>query len=534
VHGREYKGDEESVGDFKAQGYGVDIGADIMTGERSVTGLYAQYGETEMEQLYNKGNMKEVGAGLYWGWFGEKKIEMKGRIYLGKGDYEIKREVPVFGYKTKSEFSVYNVKADIGGQYNIEISPKWQISPFADIEFAGVLNDKIKETGSALAVVEVYDDSYLKVEGKAGIGGQYRGKKTRVYGKVYGEYLGLGERGEYEGEFRGTEVEMNIWGAEQGNLSVGAAIGAEYELTHKISIYANISGGQSDKSLGYYGNVGINYRFCAWEKAKKEINKDLKEARKLAKSADKKAEKATERNAEIKTSEMESKIKIEEYKKNIEIAKEAIEEAEKALEKSRQAKERLEKIGEISEEERKKIEAEIKEIEEIANEAKTKAQKAIKEAKEGITETEEEERRKEEERIQKEISDAQLEKERQEAEARRKREMLKNYSLTFNFKVDEYFLTDESKEIIRQISEEIRELEYKKITIEGHTDNTGSMEYNKKLSRQRARSVVDEFIKGNIDEEKISYTGFSYTMPIKSNKTEEGRAANRRTEIFVE
>ena len=59
-------------------------------------------------------------------------------------------------------------------------------------------------------------------------------------------------------------------------------------------------------------------------------------------------------------------------------------------------------------------------------------------------------------------------------------------------------------------------------------------EANKRLSRQRARSVHDEFVKTGIPSNKISYEGFGDSMPVKSNKTAAGRAANRRTEIFVE
>ncbi|MCL2800089.1 MAG: OmpA family protein, partial [Endomicrobia bacterium] len=140
----------------------------------------------------------------------------------------------------------------------------------------------------------------------------------------------------------------------------------------------------------------------------------------------------------------------------------------------------------------------------------------------------------EEAKITKEISDSELLKQKAEAQERRKRPMLKTYSLTTNFETNSYFLTQEYKKQIKEIAEEVKKYEFKHITIEGHTDSTGTKEINKRLSRQRARSVHDEFIKAGIPVEKMSHAGFADTMSVKSNKTAEGRAANRRTEIFVE
>ena len=167
-----------------------------------------------------------------------------------------------------------------------------------------------------------------------------------------------------------------------------------------------------------------------------------------------------------------------------------------------------------------------------AAEARRKAEQAKLEQER--VKAEEAQRIAEEAKITTEISDEDLTKQKVEAEMRRKRSMLKTYSLTTNFRTNEYFLTDEFKEQIKEISEELKNYDYKRITIEGHTDSTGTKEWNKKLSRQRARSVYDEFVKAGVDKDKMAYEGFAAEMPTDSNKSKEGRAANRRTEIFVE
>ncbi len=72
-----------------------------------------------------------------------------------------------------------------------------------------------------------------------------------------------------------------------------------------------------------------------------------------------------------------------------------------------------------------------------------------------------------------------------------------------------------------------------KIEIGGHTDDQGGDTYNLQLSEARAKSVYQYLIGRNIDPERVTYRGYGETQPIQSNETEEGRAANRRTEIKI-
>ncbi|MDR2191376.1 MAG: autotransporter domain-containing protein [Endomicrobium sp.] len=139
----------------------------------------------------------------------------------------------------------------------------------------------------------------------------------------------------------------------------------------------------------------------------------------------------------------------------------------------------------------------------------------------------EEENRKQGEKI--------TEKKLEQAQERREKPIIKSYRLNIaNFRTNEYDLTKEAQETIKSQAKEIREYDYKKITIEGHTDSTGTDEINIKLSRNRAEVVYKEFLLNGIPVEKIGFIGFAATIPIDTNKTKEGRAANRRTEIFVE
>ena len=76
---------------------------------------------------------------------------------------------------------------------------------------------------------------------------------------------------------------------------------------------------------------------------------------------------------------------------------------------------------------------------------------------------------------------------------------------------------------------------YPEVTIEisGHTDNTGSFQYNKKLSVQRAKAVADYLENNGISAERLNYKGYSSSRPIATNSTKEGRQKNRRVEFKI-
>ena len=76
--------------------------------------------------------------------------------------------------------------------------------------------------------------------------------------------------------------------------------------------------------------------------------------------------------------------------------------------------------------------------------------------------------------------------------------------------------------------------EIAKVNIEGHTDNKGTAKLNKKLSSDRAASVVKWLVtKGGIDKDRLSSIGYGQEQPIDTNETEEGRQNNRRVEFHI-
>jgi outer membrane protein OmpA-like peptidoglycan-associated protein len=91
-----------------------------------------------------------------------------------------------------------------------------------------------------------------------------------------------------------------------------------------------------------------------------------------------------------------------------------------------------------------------------------------------------------------------------------------------------------SFEILNQVIQVLKDYPgIKKVRVEGHTDSVGGAASNLKLSQQRADAVVKYLIDRGIEPSRITAMGYGLTKPIRSNATEKGRAANRRTEFNI-
>ncbi len=71
------------------------------------------------------------------------------------------------------------------------------------------------------------------------------------------------------------------------------------------------------------------------------------------------------------------------------------------------------------------------------------------------------------------------------------------------------------------------------ITIFGHTDNTGTREVNTRISKERAEAVANFLVGQGISRSRLTTEGLAFDQPIADNSTAEGRALNRRVEIYI-
>jgi len=104
-------------------------------------------------------------------------------------------------------------------------------------------------------------------------------------------------------------------------------------------------------------------------------------------------------------------------------------------------------------------------------------------------------------------------------------------ALYINFDTNKSTIKQESTGIIDQIVELMKSQPNLELSIEGHTDSQGTPKRNKTLSLDRAKAVIKAVAKGGISESRMSPIGWGQEKPVADNKTEEGRAKNRRVEI---
>jgi outer membrane protein OmpA-like peptidoglycan-associated protein len=104
------------------------------------------------------------------------------------------------------------------------------------------------------------------------------------------------------------------------------------------------------------------------------------------------------------------------------------------------------------------------------------------------------------------------------------------YGIYFDFnKAD---LKPESDATLEQIAKLMQGDSQLKLLVVGHTDNVGSLSFNMELSQQRAAAVVHALTgKYGIGRSRLTPIGVAFACPVASNKSEEGRAENRRVEL---
>jgi outer membrane protein OmpA-like peptidoglycan-associated protein len=102
------------------------------------------------------------------------------------------------------------------------------------------------------------------------------------------------------------------------------------------------------------------------------------------------------------------------------------------------------------------------------------------------------------------------------------------------FKSDSADLRPEFFEVLNSVSTLLKEYDKTLLEVAGHTDNTGTAEYNQALSERRASTVAQYLTSRGVRQDRIITVGAGETHPIASNDTPEGRQANRRVELNLE
>lgn len=102
-----------------------------------------------------------------------------------------------------------------------------------------------------------------------------------------------------------------------------------------------------------------------------------------------------------------------------------------------------------------------------------------------------------------------------------------------SFPTDEYQLLPGFYDTLDSVALVLKEYDKTSIKVTGHTDSTGSFEYNQTLSERRAASVKSYLVERGVAANRLHSNGYGPRYPIASNATSQGRAANRRVEIEI-
>jgi outer membrane protein OmpA-like peptidoglycan-associated protein len=101
------------------------------------------------------------------------------------------------------------------------------------------------------------------------------------------------------------------------------------------------------------------------------------------------------------------------------------------------------------------------------------------------------------------------------------------------FDVNQSTLRPASQQNLQKLARILNKYEDTNILLEGHTDATGSDEYNQELSRKRAKSVSDFLTSNNVDQSRFTIMGYGESQPVADNETATGRQSNRRVEVAI-
>jgi outer membrane protein OmpA-like peptidoglycan-associated protein len=91
-----------------------------------------------------------------------------------------------------------------------------------------------------------------------------------------------------------------------------------------------------------------------------------------------------------------------------------------------------------------------------------------------------------------------------------------------------------SRTTLNDLATNFRQYPDNRIIVEGHTDSSGTDQYNQRLSEQRAANVADYLIDQGVASGALTVYGYGESRPKASNDTAEGRQQNRRVEIHIQ
>jgi outer membrane protein OmpA-like peptidoglycan-associated protein len=108
-----------------------------------------------------------------------------------------------------------------------------------------------------------------------------------------------------------------------------------------------------------------------------------------------------------------------------------------------------------------------------------------------------------------------------------------NIPNSISFDTNSYAIKPSFDPVLNSVTQTLQQHPELIANVVGHTDNTGTAAYNQTLSQNRAQSVASYISTHGVPAQRLSAQGMGQNQPIADNSTEQGRAQNRRVEIYL-
>lgn len=102
-----------------------------------------------------------------------------------------------------------------------------------------------------------------------------------------------------------------------------------------------------------------------------------------------------------------------------------------------------------------------------------------------------------------------------------------------SFNTNEFAVRDQFFSVLDSVAQVLAKFEDTNLVVTGHTDSSGSADYNYNLSNRRATSVTNALASRGVDQSRLISQGIGPDQPMASNQTESGKAQNRRVELKI-
>jgi predicted outer membrane repeat protein len=582
---------DNEMGRFKGSKYDGAIGFSFIEKPQFSLGTFLSLGAENIKQAGNKASAFNMEVGAYGGYF-VKTIENRFFMNFGRHSVRTSRYIDLDGgLNPTADFELWSMK--MGAESSIpiyEINPGVKTRLYGGARGAVIMNDEIKETADAMQI-KVEPGAYKRLTIYAGL--RFMKDGWHISGELGSILAGNNEQSQFRMRIDGFDNDMDIRGSNRDSEYLALGGGYEREIYSGISVYglANLMKSKDGYEQNLGASLGVKIMLPVSSAAKDYLSNDQKQRERASLERQRKAQEQAERarlENERRRAESE-RLRAEKEARDKKTAQSAA--RRELLDSSREEDPSANNYS--YDDPADDLKAPLNEgdiyVYALTDNGSKVSWRLFKDfapsdfnedgielpdrTKKSIADSLNQYRRNDDnivrvrilgygetgdaaalalskaraEEIYKEINKQRtdsiapaktagekLEENLQEARIRRAAAIGAYKLKAASFKSGSDILSVDARKNIEPMAKDMIIKDYKRITIEGHTDSTGSDDSNISLSNRRALAVYIELLRNGVPQDRMQTMGLGSKMPAATNSTEAGKANNRRVEIFME